>query len=288
MDEMRAEGSRPAKEEDKQEEARQRWAKWAHLAPYLLWILFIAGWQVALAFVQRVQLIWIPAGYAVKSLLCAILLIYFKPWRYYQGQGSCVLRCCPMVKRCGGYCLGILVGLAVAFLWIFPESEWFFRHAQAASEFYHKWFIVPFGEFPSYFHPGLFPEMSQTTLSCTMAQSYSPEIAGWGLTIAKVIGSAFVIAVAEEYFFRGFLYRWLRNSNFTSIPLTVFDKGPFWIVVALFAVEHDRLVMGAVAGILYGLLAVRSGNLRSAIVAHITTNLVLGIYVVVNNRYCFW
>ena len=101
---------------------------------------------------------------------------------------------------------------------------------------------------------------------------YSPEVCGMPLTLVRLASSAFVIPVAEELFFR----RWLLGF------------AGFWWTVALFAVEHgDRWHVGAVAGIVYGLLAVRFG-LKSAIAAHIATNLGLGAFVVLAGRWQFW
>ena len=101
---------------------------------------------------------------------------------------------------------------------------------------------------------------------------YAPEVCGWGLTLAKLAASACVIPVAEELFFR----RWLV------------DFAGFWWMVALFAVEHgERWHVGAVTGVVYGLLARRFG-LFAAIVAHAVTNLVLGLYVVRCGQWQFW
>ena len=101
---------------------------------------------------------------------------------------------------------------------------------------------------------------------------YAPEVCGWGMTAAKLAASAFVIPVAEELFFR----RWLV------------DFAGFWWMVVLFAVEHgERWHVGAVAGIVYGLLARRCG-LRSAIIAHVVTNLILGAFVIASGRWQFW
>ena len=58
-------------------------------------------------------------------------------------------------------------------------------------------------------------------------------------------------------------------------------------MVALFSVEHDRWLVGAFAGAMYGWLAVRKGIL-SAIIAHVTTNLALGIYVLETGNWQFW
>lgn len=101
---------------------------------------------------------------------------------------------------------------------------------------------------------------------------YSPGVCGWALTLAKLAASAFVIPVAEEMFFR----KWLV------------DFAGFWWMVVLFAVEHgERWHVGAVTGVVYGLVARRFG-LFSAIVAHVVTNLALGLFVVYFDHWQFW
>ena len=119
------------------------------------------------------------------------------------------------------------------------------------------------------------------------ALPYAPQTCGWPLTIAKLIGSAFIIAPAEELFFRSFLYRRLIARDFTSIPLSKFDLSAFLWVVFLFTLEHDRPIAAAVTGAAYGLLAIRFG-MSSAIIAHVTTNLVLALHVIFNNAWQFW
>lgn len=116
---------------------------------------------------------------------------------------------------------------------------------------------------------------------------YAPETCGWALTIAKLIGSAFIIAPAEELFFRSFLYRRLIARDFTSVPLSRFDLSAFMWVVLLFTLEHDRPISAAITGVAYGLLSIRFG-ISSAIVAHVTTNLVLALHVIINNAWQFW
>ena len=87
----------------------------------------------------------------------------------------------------------------------------------------------------------------------------------------RLVGSAFVISVAEELFFR----KWLIGF------------AGFWWMVALFAVEHDRWLVAALCGIAYGWLYLRRG-LLSAIIAHATTNLVLGLWVLKTGQWQFW
>jgi len=101
---------------------------------------------------------------------------------------------------------------------------------------------------------------------------YAPAECGWPLAVVRLCGSAFVISVAEELFFR----KWL--VEFAGFP---------WMVV-LFAVEHgDRWAVGAVAGVVYGLLARRFG-IVSSIVAHVVTNFALGAWVLWRGAWQFW
>ena len=125
----------------------------------------------------------------------------------------------------------------------------------------------------------------ETAVSETLP--YAPETCGWPLTIAKLAGSAFIIAPAEELFFRSFLYRRLIARDFTSVPLSRFDLSAFLWTVLLFTLEHDRPIAAAITGAAYGLLAIRFG-IFSAIVAHVTTNLVLAIHVICNKAWQFW
>ena len=157
---------------------------------------------------------------------------------------------------------GLLVGLLVAVLWIVPEI----------SPFYRTWFCWPLGSLPA---------------ATTAPSPYDPAVCGWTLTVAKLVGSAFVIAPVEEVFFRSFLYRWLQKRDFLSVPLARFDLSAFLWMVFLFTLEHDRPLAAALAGALYGLVAIRFG-LASAIVAHVVTNLLLALHVIFSNSWAFW
>lgn len=134
---------------------------------------------------------------------------------------------------------GVAAGLLVFAVWILPEQfDW---------AFYQRFCIVGDGS------------------------ASSASGAGFALLAVRLVGSAFVISVAEELFFR----RWLLGF------------AGFWWTVALFAVEHDRWLVGAFAGVVYGLLAIRRG-LGSAVVAHIATNLALGVWVLSSGQMRFW
>jgi len=134
---------------------------------------------------------------------------------------------------------GLLVGLVVFVLWILPEQfDW---------SWYRRFCIVGEGG------------------TAAVAEASAAMIA------IRLAGSAFVISVAEELFFR----KWLIGF------------AGFWWTVALFAIEHDRWLAGAMAGLIYGALYLRRG-LLSSIVAHATTNLVLGLWVLKTGQWQFW
>ncbi len=155
---------------------------------------------------------------------------------------------------------GLLVGVLVAVLWIAPEF----------SDFYRTWLCWPFGSLPA-----------------ESPSPYEPAVCGWALTVAKLVGSAFVIAPVEEVFFRSFLYRWVQKNDFRAVPLSRFDLSAFLWTVFLFTIEHDRPLVAATAGAFYGLVAIRFG-LASAILAHVATNLLLALYVIHQNAWAFW
>ncbi len=157
---------------------------------------------------------------------------------------------------------GLAGGLLVLALWTLPEF----------SSLYLTWFVWPIGSLPAV---------------STDPSPYDPAVCGWPLTLAKLAGSAFIIAVVEELFFRSFLYRWLQNKDFAAVPLSRFDLSAFLWTIFLFTLEHDRPLAAALCGVIYGFLAIRCG-LLSAIIAHITTNLLLGVYVIVGGKWAFW
>lgn len=157
---------------------------------------------------------------------------------------------------------GGLGGFLVLALWTLPEF----------SAFYQTWCVWPLGSPPKI---------------STDPSPYQPEVCGWSLTTAKLIGSAFVIAPVEELFFRSFLYRWLQKKDFGAIPFSTFDPSAFAWTVFLFTLEHNRPLAAALCAVIYGFLSIRLG-LLSAVMAHITTNLLLAVYVISWNQWAFW
>lgn len=247
------------------------------------WLPF-AVWMAGIALVQLAQRLGAapdylaPLVYSAKTALCAALLLHYRRKGAYR-----ILRA---AARPADISLALLTGLAVAVLWILPETEWLARLAPRAQQTYLRWLVTPLGGWPDYYSPALFPRLPPSHPSL----AYAPTAYGWLATLARLAGSAFVIAIIEEQFFRGFLYRWLQGDEAldTRRSPTAYDARAFWVVAVLFAIGHDRWLLGLVAGVAYGWLALRRGGLAAAATAHVTTNLALGIYVVMTGRYGFW
>jgi uncharacterized protein len=104
----------------------------------------------------------------------------------------------------------------------------------------------------------------------------------------RLIGSSLVVPVMEELFWRSFFMRYLINPDFRLVHIGAFTWFSFLGVAILFGLEHHRVLVGIIAGLLYGLLLTHQKNLKGVIVAHGVTNLGLGIYVIVTGNWIFW
>jgi CAAX prenyl protease-like protein len=233
--------------------SRVRWYRdpvLAHAVPFLTWILLMFASRLAPASA------W---AYALQTVVVTVLLFVFRPWRWYPRP-----RAVNLLPAAG-------VGLLVLAVWVLPlrnagEQMGFLR------ELYLRFAVLPLGRLPT----------------VSSSSVYAPEICGWPLALVRLAGSAFVIAVAEEFFWRGFLYRWLQDRDFLRVPPGVFDTEAFCLCAALFALEHRELAAGLFAGIAYAWLLIRTRDIWAAVAAHVLTNLLLGIYVIVCGAYVFW
>jgi CAAX prenyl protease-like protein len=122
-------------------------------------------------------------------------------------------------------------------------------------------------------------------------EGFDPRIGGrvsLSLAVVRLAGAALVVPVMEELFWRSFLLRWLQNPTFLSVPPGTVGLRALLISSVLFATEHTLWFAGLLAGLAYGWLYKRSGNLWVPVVAHAVTNGVLGAYVLATGAWTFW
>ena len=203
------------------------------IAPFATWmVLMVALPATVTAYAIRTGVVAMIIGWTLRGERRKLLL--GEPHREYAVSPRSDFR-----SLASSLLPGLIMGLLVFAIWILPEQfDWVW---------YRRWCIVGEGG------------------TQAVAEASTAMIA------VRLIGSAFVISVAEELFFR----KWLIGF------------AGFWWMIALFAVEHDRWLVGAIAGAVYGLLCLRRG-LFAAIVAHATTNLVLGLWVIRSGQWQFW
>ena len=111
---------------------------------------------------------------------------------------------------------------------------------------------------------------------------------GWGLAAIRLFGAAVVVPVMEELFWRSFLIRWIVNQDFEKVAFGTFTLGSCVWTVVLFGVEHNLWLAGMMAGVAYNGLWYYTRRLWPCVIAHATTNLLLGIHVLVTQEWQWW
>jgi len=99
-----------------------------------------------------------------------------------------------------------------------------------------------------------------------------------------------VVPVMEEIFWRAFLLRFLIDEHFEQVPFGKFSWLSFAIVTVAFTFSHSRLdwLAAFICGVLYNVVAYRSRSLASCILAHATSNLLLGLWIMQTRQWGFW
>jgi len=124
------------------------------------------------------------------------------------------------------------------------------------------------------------------------SDSYDPGILPgntfYAFIALRMAGTALVVPLFEEIFWRSFVLRYIINQDFTAVKIGAFTLSSFIISSLLFGSEHYLWLAGIMAGVFYNLLLYWSRNLYACIIAHGVTNLLLGIYVLRTGSWQFW
>jgi uncharacterized protein len=157
----------------------------------------------------------------------------------------------------------VAIGVAAFVLWIAPDL--LFPHYRDSAIFSNQIF--------GHVHSSLPPQAL-----------HSPWVLAW-----RTARAVLVVPVAEELFWRGWLLRWLINSDFQKVPLGAYAPFSFWIAAVLFASEHGPYWdVGLVAGVIYNWWMIRSKSVASCVLMHAVTNGLLSAYVIVYNQWQYW
>ena len=230
-----------------------RMAYLSHVAPF-------GAWMAVMIFldVPAIPPAW---RYAVQTVLCTVLLLALRPWRWYAPAR---VRHLPFA---------FAVGVAVLALWVVPELPWTKAHCPGFHAFYMRFLAVqPWLPAPAL--PKLWP--------------YAPENCGWTLSLIKLFGTSVTIAACEELFWRGFLYRWMLGGKFWQVDVGAVHPFVFLAVNVVFGLEHSQWLAGILAGLAFGWVLLRTRDIGAAVFAHGVTNFLLGLYVLATGDYHFW
>ena len=92
----------------------------------------------------------------------------------------------------------------------------------------------------------------------------------------------------EEVFYRSFLYRYIAQKDFLSVPLNRFLPVTFLVTAGMFGFAHNEWLAGILCGAAYQWLVLRKNRLGDAMTAHAITNFLLGIWIVWRGAWQFW
>lgn len=163
--------------------------------------------------------------------------------------------------------LAIVVGVVGYVLWVLicglqPERQ-FFSLFGLQEYWPERTAFNPFEEIDSDIHRGIFLAMRFTTL-------------------------ALVVPIAEELFLRGFLVRWVEDVDLKSVR---FDQLSWTAILAptiCSVLTHPETIAAIVWFSLVTWLMIRTKSLWNCVVAHMVTNLLLGIHVVLTGSWELW
>jgi CAAX prenyl protease-like protein len=109
------------------------------------------------------------------------------------------------------------------------------------------------------------------------------------MLVLRTARAALLVPIVEELFWRGWLPRWLQDTNFARIPLGQYTRFAFWATALLFAAEHGSYwEVGSLCGVIYNWWMQRTRSLGDLILVHAVTNLALSLYVIATRRWEFW
>jgi len=226
----------------------------AYIAPFLLFMALLGAGQLVAKLFEG-QAFWMVATpqywtFPLQTLACFAMLVCY--WRFYEWRRPARLR----------FTIGIAAFVFI--LWVAPQEFLGFAPRQTG------------------FDPDFF------------GKSGPLPTVHLGLRFLRLV---VVVPLVEEIFWRGFLLRYLIHHDFTKVPIGTFRWPAFYSVAIVFALAHwgpnfwppgPDFWPALITGALYNIVAHRSGQLSSCVLAHAITNLLLGIYIMRTGQWGFW
>jgi CAAX prenyl protease-like protein len=129
-------------------------------------------------------------------------------------------------------------------------------------------------------------DSSKTELAKSLSELSSEVAAVW--LVFRMLGSIIFVPLAEELAFRSYLIRKLIAKNFETVPPGKFTWFSFMFSSVLFGAMHKYWLAGILAGMGYCLALYRRGRIGDAVIAHMTTNALIAMSVLIWGRWSLW
>ncbi len=204
---------------------------------------------------------WLPIDYDDYPLIYTLKLLATGAaiWLVWPGFRQFPLRVSPLAPLVGA--VGCLVWVGICGL----------RLEARLGELLGVTWLIEMGQ-----RPGFNP----------LEQLADRPLLAYGFLVIRFTGLAVVVPVIEEFFLRGFLMRYLVREDWSSVPFGTPDARAIAIVTVLAMAMHPaELVAELVWFSLVTWLMIRTRNIWDCVVAHGTTNLLLGFYVVTTGHW---
>jgi CAAX prenyl protease-like protein len=189
-----------------------------------------------------------PWAYAARTLTVAAMLILF--WRHYTKI------------RWNHWWLGVIVGVIGIFQWV------------AMQQFLEKHFDL-FRPSGTPFNPEQFFENHKLR---------------WAFIAVRLAGAVLVVPIMEELFWRDYLWRqFIAPNDLKLANVGEWDWKALLFVSLLFGTVHANWWLTAIVwGSMVAALLLYTKSLGACIIAHATTNLLLGLWVLHTKQWSFW
>jgi exosortase E/protease (VPEID-CTERM system) len=135
--------------------------------------------------------------------------------------------------------------------------------------------------------------MLLVSASLERSEVYSSQFLQWPAFISLIwivmrfLGSVVTVPLAEELAFRGYLLVRLGGDVPAINSRIRFDLIAVVASSLLFGLMHSNFLAGTLAGFAYAWVRYRRGLLADAVVAHVTTNFLLCLYVLVTQEWSY-
>ena len=108
----------------------------------------------------------------------------------------------------------------------------------------------------------------------------------YGFLLIRFTGLAVIVPVIEEFFWRGFLMRFLVAERWWQVPFGTVNRVAIVAGTLGPTLMHPAELLAALVWFsMITWLMVRTRNIWNCVVAHAVTNFLLGVYVVISGHW---